>query len=42
MRRGVSGERGAVPRNVAATGGSQGELEHEIDQTIEEVRVGRS
>ena len=28
-------------RNVAATGGSQAELEHEIDQTIEEVGPGR-
>jgi hypothetical protein len=28
-------------RNVAATGGSQAELEHEIDQTIEEVRARR-
>jgi hypothetical protein len=25
-------------RNVAATGASQAELEHEIDQTIEEIR----
>jgi hypothetical protein len=28
-------------RNVAATGASQADLDHEIDQTIEEVRSGR-